>query len=342
MGNGQHTSLPSGFAGGRRARRPAAQAPWSAGAAVAVATAAVGAGVLVAVAAGLVVGVPAGEAAAIGALGAIAASVVGAAGMALLRRTDSARDRELVDAASPLHPLLKRLVTEAPGTYVHSVAAANLSEAGAEALGADPLVARVGAYYHDVGKLTQPRFFFENQEDEENPHEGAGAAESADIIMAHVTDGVVLGNRYRLPRRVVDIIQQHHGTSLVRYFYHKAAAESGVAVYESDFRYQGAKPQSKEAAIVMLADGSEASVRAMTTPDPAQVEAAVRDVFAERAADGQLTDAGLSDRDLEVLVAVFAKQLVSFRHVRCPYPRYADLCAEEGSDADQRREPSRS
>ena len=168
-------------------------------------------------------------------------------------------------AASPEHPLMRELMSKAPGTYAHSVAAANLAEAGAEEIGADALVARVGAYFHDVGKIRRPAYFFENQTSGENPHDEAKPSLSALIITAHVRDGMALGKEYRLPEKIQAIIRQHHGTALVSYFYHKAAA-TDAAVYEADFRYQGEKPQSREAALVMLADSSEAAVRALKTP----------------------------------------------------------------------------
>ncbi len=255
-----------------------------------------------------------------GAVGGAVAIAAVAVLVPAVRRSPAARARQrLIDAASPVHPLMKRLMAEAPGTYVHSLAVANLAEAGAEAIGADPLVARVGAYYHDVGKLAAPCFFFENQQEGDNPHDEADPSHSADIITAHVRDGLALAAEYRLPPEVVDVIREHHGTSLVRYFYHKAA-ERDAAVYEADFRYRGGRPHSREAAVVMLADSSEASVRAMTKPDTQRIERSVRSVIAERRADGQLDDVTLGDDEAERLIRTFVRNLVSQRHVRCPYP----------------------
>jgi putative nucleotidyltransferase with HDIG domain len=185
----------------------------------------------------------------------------------------------------------------------------------------------VGAYYHDIGRLVQPCFFFENQNDGSNPHEGTSPADSADIIMSHVKDGLAIAEQYSLPAPVVAVIAEHHGTSLVRYFYH-AAKKRDVAVYESDFRYQGRRPRSKEAGIVMLADASEASIRAMTAPELHQVEAAVQAVIDERGGDAQLVDSGLTTDDLSRIAAVFVTQLMGFRHARCPYPAYAELASE--------------
>ena len=214
---------------------------------------------------------------------------------------------------------MRRLLAEAPGTYVHSAAVANLAEAGAEAIGADALLARVGAYYHDVGKLSDPCVYFENLEEGANPHDLSHPTHSAELIMSHVTEGVAVGRSYDLPERVIEIIRDHHGTSLVRYFYHRAALED-ASTFESDFRYRGEVPSTREAAIVMLADASEASVRAMAFPEATRIEESVRSVISDRRSDRQLDRSGLTDEDLERLVGVFVRQLVSFRHVRCAYP----------------------
>ena len=257
-----------------------------------------------------------------GAVGAFVASILGAMALPVARRLLIARaDVQLVEAASPLHPLLKRLMTEAPGTYAHSLATASLAEAGAEALGADPLVARVGAYYHDIGKIRQPCFFFENLGDEANPHDVTKPALSALIISAHVNDGMELAEEYDLPLRIRDIIREHHGTSLIRYFYYKAAeVEPGLG--EGDFRYHGGVPRTREAAIVMLADGCEASVRALKNFGFSEVEDTVRGVIAEKDEDGQLAESGLTDAEVEVLAETFIRLLVSMMHARCEYPRF--------------------
>lgn len=268
-----------------------------------------------------------------GAVSALGMFALGAAALPLARWLLGDRSRhQLIVAASPLHPLLKRLMVEAPGTYVHSLAAANLSEAAAEAIGADPLVARVGAYYHDVGKLARPCYFFENAENGENPHEHRVPVDSASIITAHVNDGLVLAQHYRLPAPIADIISQHHGTSVVRFFYHKAA-QTDAGVFESDYRYHGVRPHSREAAIVMLADASEASIRAMAHPDSVAIEKSVRAVVAERRADGQLEESGLTEEDIESIVNTFVRNLVHFRHVRCEYPQET---RGEDAHADQR------
>lgn len=250
-----------------------------------------------------------------------------------------AEDIKLMRAASSEHPLMRELMSKAPGTYAHSVAAANLAEAGAEEIGADALVARVGAYFHDVGKIRRPAYFFENQTTGENPHDEAKPSLSALIITAHVRDGMALGKEYRLPEKIQAIIRQHHGTTLVSYFFHKAAA-TDVAVYEADFRYQGEKPQSREAALVMLADSSEAAVRAMKGPSAARVEAAVRGIIEDKTADGQLDEAGLRAGDIDLIVSTYSRMLVSMNHGRCEYPKREDA-GRRTIGADQHHQPSR-
>ena len=250
-----------------------------------------------------------------------------------------AEDIKLMRAASPEHPLMRELMSKAPGTYAHSVAAANLAEAGAEEIGADALVARVGAYFHDVGKIRRPSYFFENQSGAENPHDEAKPSLSALIITAHVRDGMALGKEFRLPERIQAIIRQHHGTALVSYFYRKAAA-TDAAVYEADFRYQGEKPQSREAALVMLADSSEAAVRAVKQPSASQVESTVRGIVDEKLADGQLDEAGLQAGDTDTIVATYSRMLVSMYHGRCEYPK-PDDAERRPLGADQHHQPSR-
>jgi len=250
-----------------------------------------------------------------------------------------AEDIKLMRAASPEHPLMRELMTKAPGTYAHSVAAANLAEAGAEEIGADALVARVGAYFHDVGKIRRPSYFFENQTTGDNPHDEAKPTLSALIITAHVRDGMALGKEYRLPEKIQAIIRQHHGTTLVSYFYHKAAA-TDAAVYEADFRYQGEKPQSREAALVMLADSCEAAVRALKQPSAPRVEEAVRGIIDDKTSDGQLDEAGLQAGDIERIVAIYSRMLVSMYHGRCEYPKREDA-GRRPIGADQHHQPSR-
>jgi hypothetical protein len=227
-------------------------------------------------------------------------------------------DVRLLELANPTQPLLRRLMVEAPGTYSHSVMTANLAESAAEDIGANPLLARVGAYYHDVGKIKRPGFFVENQAGGHNPHDATAPTLSALIITAHVREGIELATEYRLPKEIVDIVRQHHGTSLVRYFYSKAA-ENGAAA-EEDFRYDGERPQSREAALVMLADSSEAAVRAMKKPNPPRIETVVRQVIDEKVADGQLDSADLTLADIETIIQIYARMLSSLYHPRIEYP----------------------
>ncbi len=275
-----------------------------------------------------------------GGMGAFVASLLGVVAIPIARRLLIARaDVQLVEAASPLHPLIRRLMSEAPGTYAHSLATATLAEAAAEAVGADALLARVGAYYHDVGKIMCPCFFFENLATDANPHDGAQPSLSAMIITAHVADGLALADEYALPVRVRDIIREHHGTSLVRYFFNKAS-EIDAGAAEGDFRYPGGRPTSREAALVMLADACEAAVRALPSLVSENVERTVHDVITEKADDGQLEQSGLAQEDLIVVTRTFTSGLVSMLHARCEYPRLVPT-SRRSEHADQRCESSR-
>jgi putative nucleotidyltransferase with HDIG domain len=275
-----------------------------------------------------------------GALGAATATVAALILMPFIRDgLGLAEDIRLLEAASPAHPLMKELINRAPGTYSHSVATANLAEAAAESIGADALLTRVGAYYHDIGKIRRPVYFFENQQPGFNPHDDVKPQLSAVIITAHVSDGIELAKRHHLSPRIVDIIRQHHGTSLVRYFYNKAAA-ADAGVFEADFRYQGEKPDTREAALVMLADSSEAAVRALRQPSEPRVSAVVRAIVEEKLADGQLDDSQLTVSDMERIVETYSQMLTSMYHARCEYPPAPGK--PRGSEyADQHSEPSR-
>jgi putative nucleotidyltransferase with HDIG domain len=275
-----------------------------------------------------------------GALGAATATLLALVVIPFVRDgLGLAEDIRLLEAASPAHPLMRELITTAPGTYTHSVATANLAEAAAEEIGADSLVTRVGAYYHDIGKIKRPIYFFENQSGGCNPHDEAKPALSALIITAHVHDGLLLAEEYHLPPKIRDVIRQHHGTSLVRYFYNKAAAGE-AEVFEADFRYQGEHPSSREAALVMLADSSEAAVRALKEPTEPRVEAVVRAIVDEKTADDQLDEAGLTSGELDRIVSIYSHMLVSMYHARCEYPPTPDMTRRAPS-VDQHHEPSR-
>ena len=208
----------------------------------------------------------------------------------------------MLELADPAHPLLKKLLQVAPGTYNHSIQTGNLAEGAAEAIGANPLLARVGAYYHDIGKTVRPDYFVENQIYVGNPHEHMSPNLSKLAITAHVRDGEHLGRVYGLPKPVVDIIKQHHGTSVLAYFYHKAiqagAAQPGRdSVYEESYRYEEQKPQSKEAAIIMLADSVEAAVRAMENPTRRKIQGVIQEVIKQKVQDGQLDESALTQGD---------------------------------------------
>jgi putative nucleotidyltransferase with HDIG domain len=238
----------------------------------------------------------------------------------LARFGDEVRMLELCD---PGAPLLRQLLELAPGTYHHSIIVGSMAEAAAHEIGADALLARVGAYYHDIGKGVRPRFFTENQLGMRNPHDDAQPQQSAMIITAHVREGVEMASRARLPRPVIDIIAQSHGTSLVACFYGKAVEQS-EQVDEAPFRYEESVPQSREAALVMLADSSEAAVRALTDTGSAQIEDAVRRVIRCKQEDGQLARSGMSVDDVEKTVAVYSRMLASQRHRRVEYPDTAE------------------
>lgn len=227
---------------------------------------------------------------------------------------------KLLELADPSHPLLKRLQVEAPGTYHHSLLVANLAEAAAEEICADALLARVGSYYHDIGKLKRPHLFVENQMDQKNYHAKIKPSLSMLVIVSHVKDSVDLAREYGLPQIVIDIIIQHHGTTIVSYFYHKAKEEKGEEVNPDEFRYPGPKPQTKEAAIVMLADSVEASARSLSEFTPSKLESLVREVIKARVEDGQLSESPLSFRDLEKIVYAFIKVLRGMYHSRIEYP----------------------
>jgi len=227
----------------------------------------------------------------------------------------------LMELANPGQPLLKELLMKAPGTYNHSILVGNLAESAADAIGADPILARVGAYYHDIGKIKRPYFFIENQLGESNPHEKLTPALSALILSSHPKDGLEIGRKGKLPQAVLDFITQHHGTGIMGYFYHKAVEEAGdpEKVKESDFRYPGPKPQSKEVALVMLADSVEAAVRSMNVSGE-KLEAAVKKIIQDKLNDGQLEDSDLTMRDLKLIAQSFTQVLNGIYHSRIEYP----------------------
>lgn len=231
---------------------------------------------------------------------------------------------KLIELSNPNQPLLRKILLEAPGTYHHSVVVANLAEAAAEAVGANGLLARVGAYYHDVGKTKRPHFFIENQMNMENPHDKIAPQLSATIITAHARDGAQMLKAHRFPKAICDIAEQHHGTTLLKYFYHKAREESDGEVNESDFRYEGPKPQFKEAAIVGIADSVEAAVRSISKPSPERIENIVRQIIKDRLEDGQFDECDLTLKELDTIARVICETLQGIFHSRIEYPEETD------------------
>jgi len=228
---------------------------------------------------------------------------------------------QLMELAQSDHPLLRRLQDEAPGTYHHSMMVGSLAERAADSIGADALVCRVGAYYHDIGKLAQPRYYVENMLDgAPSPHDELSPQESAHIIREHVTNGLEISARYRLPGVVRDFIPQHHGTRLVTFFYRKAV-QAGEQVDPAPFRYSGPRPQTKETAIVMLADSCEAIVRANQDAGRPGIDELIDATFAERLAEGQLDDCDLTMRELQQVAQSFKATLRAIYHPRIAYPQ---------------------
>ncbi len=258
-------------------------------------------------------------------------------------------DISWLEMADLNHPLLKRLSLEAPGTFHHSLAVANLAEAAAENVGANPTICRVCSYFHDVGKLVKPEYFTENIRAGENPHDDLTPTMSALIITAHVKEGVDLALKHKLNEEIVDAIQQHHGTSIVSYFYQRALQQQEDArvggkimnmrpedvpeVHEESFRYAGPKPDKKETAIVSLADSVESASRSLERPTPQRVDDLVSNIINERLADGQLSDAPLTLADLRCIGESFKSTLVSMLHARVAYPKREE---KESASSDRR------
>lgn len=229
---------------------------------------------------------------------------------------------KLLELSNPNNLLLKRLLMEAPGTYHHSIMVANLAEVAAEEVGANPMLVRVGAYYHDIGKIKRPFFFGENQLGGVNPHDKISPALSTTIIISHVKDGLELAKEYDVPTIVTDMIAQHHGTTLVKYFYYtlKNNSENPDLIKEDDFRYPGPKPQTKEAAIIMMADSVEAAVRSIQEPTLDKIETMVNNIIKDKLNSNQLNECDLTFKDLEVIKACFLKVLKGIYHHRIEYP----------------------
>ncbi|MEN3368301.1 MAG: cyclic-di-AMP phosphodiesterase PgpH [Verrucomicrobiota bacterium] len=246
-------------------------------------------------------------------------------------------DISWLEASDLNHPLLRRMTIEAPGTYHHSLVVANLAEAAAEGIGANATLCRVCSYFHDVGKLVKPEYYTENMNFERNPHDDLAPTMSALIIIAHVKEGVDLALKHKLNQRIIDIIQEHHGTSLVFYFYKRALQQQEDArtggkimnlreedvpeVREETFRYSGPKPQTKESAIISLADIVESASRSLEKPTPQKIEQMVTELIGQRISDGQLVECDLTLADLNIIAERFRFTLMTMLHTRIAYPK---------------------
>lgn len=229
---------------------------------------------------------------------------------------------KLLEMTNPDHPLLRKLLMEAPGTYYHSLIVENLAERAAKEAGANERIIRTAALYHDIGKIKRPQYFIENLlPGQNNPHDNLSPYISALIIKSHPKDGAIILRNYKFPKNIIDIVEQHHGTSLINYFYNKQIQISKKYVPEDDFRYPGPKPESKEAAIVMLADSIEAATRTITNITPETIEKVIREVIREKLTDGQLENSKLTLEELEKIAQSFIKTIIELRHPRIPYPR---------------------
>jgi hypothetical protein len=234
-------------------------------------------------------------------------------------------DLSLLEVGDIAHPLLQELVRRAPGTYNHSINVASIGEAAAEAIGARGLLVRVGAYFHDIGKMLKPAYFVENQGQQANRHESLVPAMSTLIIIAHVKEGVELARQYNLPQPLVDLIVEHHGTTLVEYFYRRATERSqadpnAADVDEQTYRYPGPKPTTRESAVMMIADAVESASRALTEPTPARIASLVHELAMKRLLDGQFDACGLTLEELDLIEQSLVKSLTAVYHGRVKYP----------------------
>lgn len=242
---------------------------------------------------------------------------------------------KLTELSNANHPLLRKLLIETPGTYHHSLIVGNLAESAAEAIGADGLLARVGAYYHDIGKTKRPSYFVENQTNIDNPHDKISPIISKNIIIAHTTDGLEMLRAHKLPIAIQDIAVQHHGTSVLKYFYNKAlkeAKELGKTVDIDDYRYLGPKPQTKESAIVGIADSLEATVRSMTNVSKEEIEEIIEKIIKEDMLDNQFNECDLTFKELEIISQSMFENLKGIFHSRIEYPEELELAENEGEN----------
>jgi hypothetical protein len=229
----------------------------------------------------------------------------------------------LLELSDQNHPAMRDLLVRASGTYHHSLIVGNIAEAAARDVGADPLLARVASYFHDIGKMTKPEYFVENQPPGRSPHDGLSPSMSALVIISHVKDGTDLAREYVLPDIIIDIIRQHHGTTLVEFFFRRAqetGEDRDKNMSERLFHYPGPLPESREAAIVMVADSVEAASRSLSDPSPAHIDNLVGTIIQRRLMEGQFDESGLAFKDLSVIRETITKVLVSMFHSRPRYP----------------------
>ena len=230
---------------------------------------------------------------------------------------------KLLELSNPNSPLLKKLLMEAPGTYHHSILVSNLAEVAAEEIGANSLLARIGAFYHDIGKTKRPYYFRENQIGIDNPHDKVSSRLSAKIITSHVTEGEELAKQHNLPREIERFIVTHHGDTLVKYFYltEKKNSDNPDSVKEEDFKYAGPTPSTKEEGIVMLSDSVEAAVRSIKDPNMDKIETMVNNIVKDKLESGQLNNCDLTLKDIEKIKKCFLKALNGIYHQRIEYPK---------------------
>ncbi len=248
-------------------------------------------------------------------------------------------DVRLMELSNLNHPLLKEMIVKAPGTYHHSLVVGNMVEAAAEAIGANPLLAKVSSYYHDIGKMEHSQYFIENQKQGNNPHDHLSPHMSKTILVAHVKDGVELGLKHKLGKPIIDVILQHHGTTLISFFFNRAKEEEDVdidEIEEDEFRYPGPKPQFHESALCMLADSIEAAARSLDEPNPMRLRNIVKNIIHRKFMDGQLDDCELTLKDLSLIESSFYQILLGIYHQRIDYPKNAGGGAGDAPESSQK------
>ena len=251
-------------------------------------------------------------------------------------------DITLLELANLDRPILKRLMIEVPGTYHHSMVVGTMVEAAASEIGANPLLAKVCGYYHDIGKIKKPLYFVENQEGGINRHDKLAPSMSSLILIGHVKDGMEMGREFKLGQAIIDTIAQHHGTSLIGYFYEKAKKQKGEhAVKIEDFKYPGPRPQTREAGLVMLADVLEAASRTLENPTPSRIQRLVQELINKIFSDGQLDNCELTLKDLHNIARSFTKILTGIHHHRIEYPDTALLTARNGKNGNTDRKQTK-